>query len=114
VNRLQHQSNSHWDVCSGCLIILLIRAKHQATVDNYFFNNLKINKCSICLFPFNRYIDGVLIGSAPTPAGAGPYPALDKYFLGYALGTFWKGSVDDLRFYSRVLSAAEINTLANN
>jgi hypothetical protein len=60
------------------------------------------------------YIDGVFIGSAPTPAGAGPYPALDKYFLGYALGTFWKGSLDDLRFYSRILSASEINTLANN
>jgi len=60
------------------------------------------------------YIDGVLIGSAATPAGAGPYPALDKYILAHAYGNYWKGSMDDLRFYSRILSAAEINTLANN
>ena len=60
------------------------------------------------------YIDGVLIGTAPTPAGAGPYPALDKYLLGHAFDNYWKGAMDDLRFYSRVLSASEVNTLANN
>jgi hypothetical protein len=60
------------------------------------------------------YIDGVLIGSAATPAGAGPYPALDKYILAHAYGNYWKGSLDDLRFYSRVLSAAEVSTLASN
>ena len=60
------------------------------------------------------YIDGILIGSAPTPAGAGPYPAFDKYLLAHAFGNFWKGSLDDLRFYSRVLSAAEVSTLASN
>jgi hypothetical protein len=60
------------------------------------------------------YIDGILIGTAPTPAGAGPYPAVDNYLLGHAFDTFWKGSLDDLRFYGRVLTAAEINSLANN
>jgi len=60
------------------------------------------------------YIDGILIGTAPTPAGAGPYPALDKYLLAHSYGMFWKGSLDDLRFYSRVLSASEISALASN
>lgn len=60
------------------------------------------------------YIDGILIGSSPTPAGGGPFPPLDNYLVGYGFGTlFWKGSMDDLRFYERVLSADEVNTLAN-
>ena len=59
------------------------------------------------------YIDGVLIGTAPTPAGAGPYPPAHNYALGYTMGNYWKGSLDDLRFYERVLSADELNTLAN-
>lgn len=59
------------------------------------------------------YVDGVLIGTAPTPAGAGPYLPLEYYQLGYGTGYFWKGSMDDLRFYARVLSADEVNTLAN-
>ena len=59
------------------------------------------------------YVDGVFVGSSPTPAGVGPFPSLDNYLVGYGMGTFWKGALDDLRFYERVLSAAEINTLAN-
>ena len=59
------------------------------------------------------YIDGVLIGSSPTPANTGNYFATDNYLLGYGYGSYWKGSMDDLRFYKRVLSATEISTLAN-
>jgi len=61
------------------------------------------------------YIDGVLIGTSPTPAGTGPFDPTDKYSIGYAFGNiFWKGSMDDLRFYERVLTPAEIFTLANS
>jgi hypothetical protein len=58
------------------------------------------------------YIDGVLIGTAPTPAGAGPYPALDNYLLGSAFNNYWKGALDDLRFYNRVLTPTEVSQLA--
>jgi hypothetical protein len=59
------------------------------------------------------YIDGVLMGTAPTPAGAGPYPTADNYLLGYAYDNYWKGSLDDLRFYKRVLTTSEITQLYN-
>ena len=58
------------------------------------------------------YVDGILIGSAPTPAGT-VLPLTNFYKLAYGSGIFWKGSMDDLRFYERVLSADEVNTLAN-
>jgi len=58
------------------------------------------------------YVDGIFIGSAPTPAGT-VLPLTNFYKLAYGSGIFWKGSMDDLRFYERVLSADEVNTLAN-
>ena len=61
------------------------------------------------------YIDGVLIGTSPSPAGAGPFNPADNYSVGYSFGNiYWKGSLDDLRFYKRVLTPAEITTLANS
>lgn len=60
------------------------------------------------------YIDGVLIGTSPSPAGAGPFVSAHNYSVGYAFDIYWKGSLDDLRFYQRVLTPAEINTLANS
>lgn len=62
---------------------------------------------------FKFYFDGVLIGSSPTPAGAGPYFPLNNFLLGFGGGTYWNGSLDDLRFYARVLSTSEVNILAN-
>lgn len=59
------------------------------------------------------YIDGILIGTSPTPTGTGPFPMVDKYTLAHAYNIFWKGSLDDLRFYRRVLSPIEITTLSN-
>ncbi|HEX6847031.1 MAG TPA: LamG domain-containing protein [Chitinophagaceae bacterium] len=59
------------------------------------------------------YVDGILIGTSPTPSGIGPFPLLSYYKLAYGNDVFWKGALDDLRFYARVLSAGEINTLAN-
>jgi len=61
----------------------------------------------------NLYIDGILIGTSPTPAGAGPYFPTDNYNLGYGWGSYWKGSMDDLRFYKRVLTASEVTQLYN-
>jgi len=58
------------------------------------------------------YIDGVLMGTSPTPAGAGPFPTFDNYLLGAGFGNFWKGALDDLRFYNKVLSPAEVAQLA--
>jgi hypothetical protein len=62
------------------------------------------------------YIDGVFIGSSPTPAGAGPYSPTSDYSLGYGYNAgykYWQGSMDDLRIYSRVLSASDITALYN-
>jgi hypothetical protein len=62
---------------------------------------------------FKFYIDGILIGTSPTPAGSGPNIPLNHYKLAYGNGIFWQGALDDLRFYERILSADEVNTLAN-
>ena len=59
------------------------------------------------------YIDGVLIGTAPSSATDFGSFVLHNYGLGYGGGSFWKGSLDDVRFYGRVLSSIEITTLAN-
>ena len=59
------------------------------------------------------YIDGVLIGTSPSPAESLPLTPLHNYLLGYGGGSYWKGSVDDLRFYKRVLSSTEIAMLKN-
>jgi hypothetical protein len=61
------------------------------------------------------YIDGKLIGTSPTPAGSGPYGSVSEYLVGYGYNNgyqYWKGSLDDLRIYNRVLSATELANLA--
>jgi len=56
------------------------------------------------------YIDGVLIGTTPsTPVDFGAW-VLHSYRLGY---NGWKGSLDDVRFYKRVLSASDVIALKN-
>ena len=59
------------------------------------------------------YIDGVLIGTAPSPAGGVSASPTHNYFLGYGAGAYWKGSMDDLRFYKRTLTALEVVKLKN-
>ena len=62
------------------------------------------------------YIDGVLIGTSPTPAGYTPPAPTSDYFIGYGYNLgykYWKGSVDDLRIYKRVLTTSDINKLKN-
>lgn len=59
------------------------------------------------------YTDGILIGTAPFAGSFAQY--LADYRLGYVPGVsgFWNGCLDDLRFYSRILSASEIQAMAS-
>jgi len=59
------------------------------------------------------YGDGVLSGTSAFPGSFTQY--LATYYLGYTPGVagFWKGILDDLRFYNRTLSASEIQNLAS-
>ena len=64
----------------------------------------------------NFYIDGVLVGSSPTPAGGGPSVTLSEFVVGFGYNAgykYWKGSMDDLCFYGRTLSYADVVTLYN-
>ena len=56
------------------------------------------------------YIDGVLIGTSPsTPVDFGAW-TLHNYGLGQ---NGWKGALDDVRFYKRVLSLSDVIALKN-
>jgi len=62
------------------------------------------------------YIDGVLIGTSPTPAGYTPPSTTNEYAIGYGYNNgykYWKGSLDDFRIYKRVLTISDINKLKN-
>jgi hypothetical protein len=59
------------------------------------------------------YIDGVLIGTTSSPVVDFGSWLFHNYTLGYGGGVFWKGSLDDVRFYKRVLSLSEIIALKN-
>lgn len=62
------------------------------------------------------YIDGVLIGSSPTPAGSVPTEVVADWLLGYGYNLgyqYWYGRMDDLRIYNRVLTTVEIDKLSN-
>ena len=92
-----------------------------------FWNNID-NQQNVSAYPIDKkwhhiaatrdntsmklYVDGILIGTSPTPTGASDYVSHDDYLVGYGGGQYWRGSMDDLRFYARVLSPAEISTLA--
>ena len=58
------------------------------------------------------YGDGVLKQTIPFAGSFAQY--LATYYLGYTPGVtgFWKGCLDDLRFYNRTLSSSEIQSLA--
>jgi hypothetical protein len=62
------------------------------------------------------YIDGTLVGSSPTPAGGGPLDAFSQFVIGFGWNAgyqYWKGSMDDLCFYGRTLSWADVQALYN-
>ena len=58
------------------------------------------------------YGDGVLKQTIPFAGSFAQY--LATYYLGYTPGVagFWKGCLDDLRFYNRTLSSSEVQSLA--
>jgi len=58
------------------------------------------------------YKDGVLVNSILC---GGTYPlTLQEFFMGYNPNTEWfQGAIDDLRFYSRTLSATDVQKLYN-
>ncbi|HEX6171916.1 MAG TPA: LamG domain-containing protein [Chitinophagaceae bacterium] len=58
------------------------------------------------------YINNVLKTSIPYTGSI--TQSLVEYIIGWApIGKFWKGHVDDLRYYSRTLSAADVQKLYN-
>jgi len=57
---------------------------------------------------FKCYVDGFLAGSSNMPGSI--TSALANYIVG---NDFWKGAVDDLRFYSRTLTSSEVAALYN-
>lgn len=59
------------------------------------------------------YIDGVLMETTTSPVVDFGTDLLHNYMLGYGGGLFWKGSLDDVRFYRRVLSPSDIIALKN-
>ena len=70
-------------------------------------------------FDLKFYVDGIYVGSISNPVGA-VYPP--GYTVNYNVGywnpygdilSVWNGSVDDLRFYTRILSASEVQALYN-
>lgn len=65
---------------------------------------------------FKFYIDGKLVGSKSFPTPGTPPVTTSDYLLGYGYNAgykFWKGNLDDLRIYKKVLSSLEVNALAN-
>jgi hypothetical protein len=65
---------------------------------------------------FKYYIDGVYIGSSPTPAGSVPPDVISDWLLGFGYNSgyqYWYGRIDDLRIYNRVITDVEINKLSN-
>jgi hypothetical protein len=57
---------------------------------------------------FKFYFDGGLSGSSNLPGTISA--ALTNYIVGNG---YWKGAVDDLRFYSRILSSDDVQSLYN-
>lgn len=61
------------------------------------------------------YIDGKFIGSAGSGGSITP-TTMSEYMIGYCFNAgykYWKGAMDDLRIYNRVISQTEIQALYN-
>ena len=65
---------------------------------------------------YKFYIDGKLIGSSGIQTSTVDPLTMSEYTIGYCYNAgikYWKGSLDDLRIYNRVLSATEVQALFN-
>lgn len=65
---------------------------------------------------YKFYIDGKLIGSSAIQTTTVDPITMSEYVIGYCYNAgvrYWKGSLDDLRIYKRVISATEIQALFN-
>ena len=65
---------------------------------------------------FKFYIDGKLVGGKSLITGGPSSFTTSEYVLGYGMNNgykLWKGNLDDLRIYRRVMSSLEVNALAN-
>jgi fibronectin type 3 domain-containing protein len=58
------------------------------------------------------YVDGVLSGSGTGPTGSRTWPTVLRIGSLQTANNFLNGALDDVRLYSRILSASEIQTLA--
>jgi hypothetical protein len=56
------------------------------------------------------YKDGILAGVTNHPGGYGD--GKKDFTAGYSSNNYWKGNLDDIRFYSRVLTDAEVLQLS--
>jgi hypothetical protein len=56
------------------------------------------------------YIDGVLVNTMNHPGSIGE--GMKDVMVGFFSNSYWKGSIDELRIYSKVLSAGDIQQLA--
>ena len=62
---------------------------------------------STCRF----YVDGSLVGSVASPDVESLTTAIYLLGTGITAGNRWRGAMDDLRFYNRTISAAEVQAL---
>jgi hypothetical protein len=65
---------------------------------------------------YKFYIDGKLVGSTPILTPGAATALTSEYMLGFCYNAgykYWKGSLDDLRIYNRVISATEVQALFN-
>ena len=65
---------------------------------------------------FHLYVDGFLAASHTFGIGGPSGKRVSDYIIGYGMNAgyrFWKGDIDDLRIYKRMLSSLEVNALAN-
>jgi hypothetical protein len=65
---------------------------------------------------YKFYIDGKLIGSSAIQTSTPDPITMSEYTIGYCFNAgykYWKGSLDDLRIYNRVISATDVQALFN-
>jgi hypothetical protein len=65
---------------------------------------------------YKFYLDGVLVGTRPILTGGLAPKNYSEYSIGYGMNAgyrMWRGNIDDLRIYRKVLTTSEVSTLKN-